>query len=171
MKTGRLIAFAGIAAAASVLVTSRASAVDPGPDRTAVEAVVRDYEQAIQEFDFKRADSMLAPGAVWIEDSKPLPADYFPQWWHDAKAAGVRIINRPHDFTTHVQGSVAWVTLFVDVTCLSENAKSRQMCADNFPETPRSDPDKFINNYVESEVLVKAGAEWHIAMGHTSRLP
>jgi hypothetical protein len=158
-------------AVAGVLMALPAYAVGIELDRAAVETVVRNFEQAVQEYDFKRANSMLESGAQWIEDSKPGPADYWPQWWLDAKVAGVRIINRPYDFTTRVEGSVAWVTLTVEVTCLSNNAKGQQMCADNYHGKPTSDTRKLVENFAESEVLVKSGHEWRIALGHTSRIP
>lgn len=40
-------------------------------DKAAVEATVRGYEEAVQQFDFAKADPLLARNAKWIERSAP----------------------------------------------------------------------------------------------------
>lgn len=150
---------------------SRASEV-----AVAVEATVRDFEQAVQEYNFAKANSFLTPEARWIDGSLPgkLEEVDWP-WFEKLKEAGVRMINRPHDFDTHVQGDVAWVTLSVDVTFSTDSAEAQKLLLQ----------DSTVKEYclsqathvscggtaVESEVLVKTQSGWKIALGHTSLLP
>ncbi len=63
------------------------------------------------------------------------------------------------------------MTLTIEVTCISGNAKGRELCADSFPGARKGDPGRTVKNYVESEVLIKAGNAWQIALEHTSRIP
>lgn len=134
-------------------------------EKSAVEATVRDFEQAAQDYNHAKVISLLTPEARWIEDSLPAKVDdlEWPQF-EKAKAAGVRIINRPHDFETHVQGDVAWVTLIVDVTLIADSPETQKFLhLDKVGEVTVS--------FVESEVLVKTPSGWKIALGDTSRLP
>ena len=125
---------------------------------------------------FKKQDSLLAPGARWIERSLPLPAAYDGTgFFVQAQAAKVRLSNRPHDFDIHIQGDVAWVTVLVDVTTISDNEEARALLArTETEETGKpSPPDQreWRATYVESEVLVRSARGWKIALAHTSRLP
>ncbi|MGA2855405.1 MAG: nuclear transport factor 2 family protein [Candidatus Sulfotelmatobacter sp.] len=98
-------------------------------ERSAVEATVRDFEQAFQDYDNAKLNSLLTPDARWIENSLPNKIDRDWQW-HDkakAEAAGIRINNRPHDFETHVQGDVAWVTVTLDNTASADRAEGREV--------------------------------------------
>src|ERR1700749_1299800 len=45
------------------------------------EATVRAYEHACEQYDFAKANSMLAPGARWIENSMPEPAEFTGDGW------------------------------------------------------------------------------------------
>jgi ketosteroid isomerase-like protein len=91
------------------------------------------------------------------------------------KPAKVRLSNRPHDFDIHIQGDVAWVTVLVDVTTISDNEEARALLARmETEETGKpSPPDQreWRATYVESEVLVRTAGGWKIALAHTSRLP
>lgn len=145
-------------------------------DKTAVEATVRAMEDAVQAYDFTRQDSLLAPGARWIERSRPeLAAFDGTGFFVEAKAAKVLLTNHPHDFDIHVQGGVAWVTLLVDVTSIASNETARALLArTEAQETGKpSPPDQreWRATYTESEVLVKPPRGWKIVLGHTSRLP
>lgn len=134
-------------------------------EKAAVEATVRDFEQAAADYNHAKVSSLLTPEARWIEDSLPAKVDdlEWPQF-EKAKAAGVRIINRPHDFETHVQRDLAWVTLIVDVTLIADSPETQKFLhLDKVGEVTVS--------FVESEVLVKTPSGWKIALGHTSRLP
>jgi ketosteroid isomerase-like protein len=148
----------------------------PLEEERAVEATVRAYEKAIQEYDFPKADTFLAPNAKWIERSLPESAAYDGTgFFVDAKAARVRLTNEPHDFHTQIQGSVAWVTLLVDVTTIADNAAAGSLLARTEAEETgkMSDPNQgtWRASYVESEVLVRTPDGWKISMAHTSRLP
>ena len=151
--------------------------VTKSDDKAAVEAIVRDYEEAVQLFDFSRADALLAPNAKWIERSMPEAAAMGEGagFWAEAKEAKVRVTNRPYDFEIHLQGDVAWVTLLVDVTMMTDNESARTLLARiETEETGKtSDPNQGVwrATYTESEVLVKTLSGWRISLGHTSRLP
>lgn len=139
-------------------------------EKIAVEATVPAYEQALQEYDFDKANSLLMPDAKWIEDSYPEPAairaDNFGDWWQQAKAARLRVTNHPRDFSTHIQGGVAWVIVLVDVGHVADNDAARAF-------TRRDHPNEreWVTHFVESEVLVKTASGWKIALAHTSSLP
>jgi ketosteroid isomerase-like protein len=136
-------------------------------DKNDVEATIRGYEQAVQDFDFEKANSLLAPDAVWIEeDSIPAPANQWPEWWQKAKAARLRITNQPHDFDIRIHGDVAHVVLLVDTKTMVDNETAHAF-------TMRTHPNEreWQVTAVESEVLIKTPSGWRIALGHTSLLP
>jgi ketosteroid isomerase-like protein len=136
-------------------------------ERSTVEATVRAFEQAVQEFDFVKANSLLAPDAHWIEeDSSPTLANAWSPWWQDAKAAKLRMTNRPHDFDVHIHGEVAWVTVFVDTVTKVDNDAARTLTKDNHPNER-----EWVTLAVETEVLLKTSQGWKIVLGHTSILP
>jgi ketosteroid isomerase-like protein len=136
-------------------------------EKRAVESTVRAFEQAVQEFDFSKANSLLAPDARWIEEeSPPAPANEWSQWWQDAKAAKLRMTNRPHDFEIHIHGEVAWVTVFVDTTIKVDNDAARALTKNNHPNER-----EWTTHAVETEVLLKTPHGWKIVLGHTSILP
>jgi ketosteroid isomerase-like protein len=150
----------------------------PNDERAAVEATVRGYEEAIQNFDFNKANSFLAPDAKWIERSPAQTAAIDGTgggFWTEAKATKVRLKNEPHDFDIHVQGNVAWTTLFVDVTTTADTDAARNLLARTETEETGalSDPSQreWRGTYVESEVLTKTPSGWKISLAHTSRLP
>ena len=158
------------------VMNAETSSPPAGGEEKTVEATVRAYEQAIQEYDFAKADSFLAPNAKWIERSLPQPAAYDGTgFFAEAKEARVRLTNEPHDFHTQIQGSVAWVTLLVDVTTIADNVGAGSLLARTETEETgkMSDPNQgtWRASYVESEVLVRTPDGWKIAMAHTSRLP
>jgi ketosteroid isomerase-like protein len=145
-------------------------------DKSAVEETVRAMEDAVQAYDFTRQDSLLAPGARWIERSRPeLAAFDGTGFFVEAKAAKILLTNHPHDFDIHIQGDVAWVTLLVDVATIASNETGRALLArTEVEETGKPSPDdqrEWRATYVESEVLVKTPRGWKIVLGHTSRLP
>lgn len=136
-------------------------------DKSAVEATIRAFEQAVQEFDFTKANSLLAPDARWIEEgSAPAPADQWSEWWQRAKAARLVMTNRPHDFDIRVRGEVAWVTVLVDTTTHVDSDAARALTLHDHP-TERT----WVTHAVETEVLLKTEQGWRIALGHTSLLP
>jgi len=142
-------------------------------EKSAVEATVRGMEEAVQAYDFARQDSLLVPGARWIEHSRPQPAAFDGTgFFVEAKAAKVRLTNQPHDFDIHIQGDVAWITVLVDVTTIADNEAARALLArSEIEETSPPRQREWRATYVESEVLVKTPSGWKIALGHTSRLP
>ena len=147
-------------------------------ERSAVDPTVRDFEQAFQDYDNAKLNSLLTPDARWIENSLPNKIDRDWQWHDKAKAAaaGIRINNRPHDFETHVQGDVAWVTVTLDNTASADRAEGREVLLRSYnrPEQDCSSQGTSVSckgTWVESMVLVKTPSGWKIALGHGSRLP
>jgi ketosteroid isomerase-like protein len=142
-------------------------------EKSAAEATVRDLEQAAQDYNHAKVLSLLTPNARWIESSLPTKVDdlEWPQF-EKAKAAGVRITNRPHDFETHVQGDVAWVTLTLDSTFSADSAEGQKFLLQGLKEYCLSQATivSCSVTFVESEVLVKTPSGWKIALGHTSRV-
>jgi len=144
-------------------------------EKSAVEATVRGFEQAVQEFNRTLVNSFLTPDARWIEESLPVKFDDAWQPFDGLKAAGIRITYRLHDFETHVQGDVAWVTLTIDGTFSADSAEGQKFLL----EDPASKEACLLQathvscevTFVESEVLVKTPSGWKIALGNTSNLP
>jgi hypothetical protein len=141
-------------------------------EKSAVEATVRGFEQAVQDYNHPKADSLFTPEARWIEGSLPRKIEDEWQLVDKLKAAGIRIAYRLHDFETHVQGDVAWVTLTIDGTFSADSAEGQKL----LPHKTESgcvvgNPCESRMTYVESEVLVKTASGWKIALGHTTALP
>ncbi len=144
----------------------------PNDDEAAVAATVKEFEESMQTFDLAKANSVLAPGARWIENSLPGPANDW-SWWESARAAGIRVSTRVHDLTVTVDGNVAWVTLIIDATFHADTMEGQKLLAAgvaNGDAAPSNDPSEQAGTYVESEVLIRTTAGWKIALGHTSRL-
>jgi hypothetical protein len=164
-------AFAPCLAAIAFFGTSYAAGADT--EKAAVEDSVRAYEMAVQSYAIDKANALLAPGARWIEGSKASAADHWSGWWYKAKAAGVKVTNRPYDFDIRIEGSVAWVTLTVEVVCRAETAAGQKLIADEDAGRfgPASkDPREVSETFAESEVLLKTPNGWRIVLGHTSRI-
>jgi ketosteroid isomerase-like protein len=145
-------------------------------EKSAVEATVRGFEQAVQEYNHARVNSLLTPEARWIEDSLPAKEDDLEwPWFEKAKASGVRITYQVHNFETHVQADVAWVTLTIDGTFSADSAEGQKLLLQD-PTAKENCLSQATHvscgvTFVESEVLVKTPGGWKIALGHTSRLP
>jgi len=141
-------------------------------EKSAVEATVRGFEQAVQEFNRAKVNSFLAPDARWIENSLPVKFDDEWQRFDKAQAAGVRITYQLHDFENHVQGDVAWVTLTIDGTFSADSAEGQKLLPRKAESgCVPSNPCESRMTFVESEVLVKTSSGWRIALGHTTALP
>jgi ketosteroid isomerase-like protein len=145
----------------SFLLAPGVRAASQEDDKKAAEIVVRSFEQAVQEFDFDKADSFLAPDARWIENSYPGPVEPgLRRAFQRYKDAKVRIDYHPQDAEVHVSGDVAWVTITLNSTW------------DAGPAGALSDgKSKAHLIFVESEVLVRTPGGWKIVLGHTTRLP
>jgi ketosteroid isomerase-like protein len=142
-------------------------------EKSAVEATVRDLEQACQDYNLAKVRSLLTPGARWIEGSLPVKIDDEWQWFDKAKAVGVRITYRVHDFETHVQGDVAWVTETTDGTFAADTSEGQRLLLLSAKEycSSRETHVSCEIAFAESMVLVKTPSGWKIALGHTSSLP
>ncbi len=148
-------------------------------EKSAVEATVRGLEQAVQDYNLDKVNCFFMPEARWIEHSFPNNVDAVWQSFEKLKAAGIHITYRLHDFETHVQGDVAWVTLTLDGTFSADTAEGQQILLTPTPNHPTPNTEcssqgthvSCVTSYVESEVLVKTPSGWKIALDHTSRLP
>ena len=158
--------FAATALAVYVLVAPGTRAVGQQDDKKAVENVVRAFEQAVEDYDFDKCNSLLMPQTEWIGAMPSLPGPAPVSKGLDElrayKEAKVKLINRPHDVVVQVHGDVAWVTLIVDVTIAFENDTARAFV--------RAGPNEreWVIPYAESEVLLRTPQGWRIVLGHSS---
>jgi ketosteroid isomerase-like protein len=143
-------------------------------EKSAVEAAVRDFEQAFQDYDNAKLNSLLTPDARWIQDSLPNKIDVEWKMFDKPKAAGIRITERPHDFETHVHGDVAWVTVTIDSTSSADSAEGRELLLRPRPYRECLSQATSVSceiTGVESMVLIKTPSGWKIALGHSTLLP
>lgn len=136
-------------------------ATSPEADKQAIQSTITGFENAFGAFDFDLVDSDLTPDARWIEDSEPSPARRVPQFFRDAKAAGMHIEYRIHDMSITLNGDTAWVTLTLNGTFRASTPAARVLLGNSDLRTP---------TYVESEVLMRTPSGWKIALGHTTCL-
>jgi ketosteroid isomerase-like protein len=134
-------------------------------EKAAIEAVIRESEQAFAALDCEKVDSSLAPGARWIEKSYPQPAQT-SAWCAKAKAAGIRIGYELHDFEVEVHGDVAWATLIIDGSFYAGTPAARALMGH-----AATDPAKWRSVAAESIVLRKIGTKWKMVLGHSSLIP
>jgi ketosteroid isomerase-like protein len=145
----------------SFLLHPGVGAANQEDDKKAAEQVVRSFEQAVQEYDFDKADSLLTPDAHWIEFGYPTPVEpWLRQVFQKFKDAKVRIDYHPQDAEVHVSGDVAWVTITLNTTLEAG------------PGAPLPNGRNHAHAiYVESEILVRTPGGWKIVLGHTTHLP
>jgi ketosteroid isomerase-like protein len=164
MIRSRKLTFTLIFGVAAILMNGLAWA--KGDDEDAVEAVVRTYEGAVEQFDFAKANSLLAPDARWIEDSYPAAAEFtgsgWSKRWKDYKVAGMKISQTLRDFNIRVRGDVAWATFSIDSTWIASTAEAKAL---------NEHLTEWKGTFVESIVLVRIRGVWKIALGHTSSIP
>jgi hypothetical protein len=140
-----------------------------------VDVTVRDFEQAVQDYNIAEATSLLTTDARWIEYSLPRKLDDL-EWpaLDKLKAAGVRITYRVHDFETHVQGDVAWVTVTTVGTFSADTAEGQKLLLQSLTKEYCSSQETHVSceiTAVESMALVKTPSGWKIALGHSTLLP
>jgi ketosteroid isomerase-like protein len=151
-------------AAATLAQSPLAQATAQQDDKKAVENVVRTFDQAVQEYDFVKANSLFTPDARWIEESYPQPiaGGGEGKWFEDAKAAKVKIVYHFRSLEAHVNGDVAWVTDILDAVFQADTDAGRALIGGKSEWHPV---------FVESEVLLKTPNGWKIVLGHTTRMP
>lgn len=143
-------------------------------EKSAVEATVRGFELAVQDYDLDKVNSFLTPEARWIEHSLPNNVDVEIQAIEKLKADGIHIAYQLHDLDAHVQGDVAWVTLNMDGTFSADSAEGQKLLLHPAPDKECTSQGAHVSceiTFVESQVLVKTPSGWKIALGHTSRVP
>ena len=142
-------------------------------EKSAVEATVREFELAVQDYNLDKVNSFLTPEARWIEHSLPNNVDVEIQTIEKLKSAGIHIAYRLHDLDAHVQGDVAWVTLNMDGTFSADSAEGQKLLLHPAPDKECMSQGSHVSceiTFVESQVLVKTPGGWKIALGHTSRV-
>jgi|SRR5271156_1563443 len=131
-------------------------------DKRAAINVVLAHEQAVQEYDLDKVDSLHTPDARVIDESYPHPFEPDERrGWQLYKDAGIHVEYHPRDAVADVRGNVAWVTVTLPSNWTADTPAGRAMlggCA-------------WRATYVESFILVKTPAGWKIAFRHTSLLP
>jgi len=149
----------------SILVSAFAAASE-ADEKVAVETVVRSLEHAIEQYDFEKANSFMAPDAQWIENSYPGTALFDgksagSKHWEANKAANLHISYKIRNVETRIRGDVAWLTLAIDTTTKADNPAALAL-NDNLPE--------WQGTFIESYVLTKDGESWKVVLAHTSFL-
>ena len=128
--------------------------------KSAVDVVLAD-EQAVQEYDLDKVDSLHTPDARVIEESYPHAFEPDErQGWQINKDAGVHVAYHPRDAAAEVRGNVAWVTLTLPSRWTADSPAGRAMIGGEWHAT-----------FVESFILVKTPVGWKITFRHTSQLP
>lgn len=131
-------------------------------DKKAAINVALAHEQAVQEFDFDKMDSLHTPDARVIEESHPHPFEPDQrQSWQLIKEAGLHVVYHPEDAVADVRGNVAWVTLTLHSTWTADTPAGRAQLGGSVER----------ETYVETFILVKTPEGWKIAFRHTSTLP
>jgi ketosteroid isomerase-like protein len=131
-------------------------------DKKAAINVVLAHEQAVQEYDLDKVDSLHMPDARVIEESYPHPFEPGErQGWQEYKDAGVHVEYHPRDAVAEVRGDVAWVTVTLPSSWRADTPAGRVMLGGS---TWRA-------TYEESFILVKTPAGWKIDFRHTTILP
>lgn len=159
----RLISLVSVSAfAASLLAAPGTRAIAQQDDKKAVEAVIRTFEQAVQEYDFAKANSFFTPDARWIEESYPQSIPDIEKWFENAKVAKVVIAYHFRELEVRVEGNVAWVIDTLEGTFQADTEAGRTLLGGKSEQRPV---------FVESEVLVRTPEGWKIVLGHTTHLP
>lgn len=130
-------------------------------DKKAAINVVLAHEQAVQDSDFDRVDSLHTPDARVIEESFPHPFEPDErQGWQVYKDAGVHVEYHPQNAVAEVRGDVAWVTLTLRSNWRADTPTGRAMIGGEWHAT-----------FVETFILIKTPGGWKITFRHTSQLP
>jgi hypothetical protein len=131
-------------------------------DKKAAINVVLAHEQACQNYDFDKMDSLHTPDARGMEESYPQPFEPAErQGYQPYKDAGVRIEYHPQDAVAEVRGNVTWVTVTLHSVWNADTPAGRIVLGGS----------EWHATYVESFILVKTSEGWKIAFGHTTILP
>lgn len=139
--------------------TTRTSEED---DKKAAINVVLAHEQAVQEYDWDKMDSLHTPDARVIEES--YPHSFEPnarQGWQEYKDAGVHVEYHPRDAVAEVRSNVAWVTVTLPSNWRADTPAGRAILGGSAWQA----------TYSESFILVKTPEGWKIAFRHTTILP
>ena len=131
-------------------------------DKQAAINVVLAHEQAFENYDFDKVDSLNTPDVRSIEESYPHPFEPTERRdFQSFKDAGIRIAYHPQDAVAEVRGDVAWVTVTLHSVWTADTPAGRTILGGSVWRV----------TFVESFVLVKTPGGWKIALGHTNALP
>ena len=131
-------------------------------DKQAAINVVLAHEQAFEQYDFDKVDSLNTPDVRSIEESYPHPFEPTERRdFQSFKDAGIRIAYHPQDAVAEVRGDVAWVTVTLHSVWTADTPAGRAILGGSVWHV----------TFVESFVLEKTPAGWKIALGHTNALP
>jgi membrane-associated protease RseP (regulator of RpoE activity) len=145
-----------------VLAACRTRTTSEEDDKKAAINIVLAHEQAVQEFNFDKVDSLHTPDARVIEESHPHPFEPDErQGWQLNKEAGLHVVYHPEDAVADVRGNVAWVTLTLHSTWTADSPAGRALLGGSVER----------ETYAESFILVRTPGGWKIAFRHTSTLP
>jgi ketosteroid isomerase-like protein len=145
-----------------VLAACKARTASEEDDKKAAISVVLAHEQACQNYDFDKVDSLHTPDARVIEESYPHPLEPAERQGYQAfKDAGIRIDYHPQDAVAQVRGDVAWVTVTLHSVWTADTPAGQAMLGVR----------EGYATYVENFVLMKTPAGWKIALGHSTMVP
>jgi membrane-associated protease RseP (regulator of RpoE activity) len=144
-----------------VLAACRTRTSDEDDKKAAINVVLA-HEQAVQEYDLDKADSLHTPDARVIEDSHPHPFEPDERRsWQIYKDAGMHVAYDPQDAVADVRGNIAWVTVTLHSVWTAATPVARAMLGGS----------EWRGTWVETFILVKTPGGWKIAFRHTSTLP
>jgi hypothetical protein len=145
-----------------VLAACRTRTASEEDDKKAAINVVLAHEQAFEQYDFDKLDSLNTPDVRSIEESYPHPFEPTERRdFQSVKDAGIRINYHPQDAVAEVRGDVAWVTVTLHSVWTADTPAGRTILGGSVWRV----------TFVESFVLVKTPGGWKIALGHTNALP
>lgn len=160
------------------LATVGCSTPVPQPfDAQGVEAVIRDFNGAIQAHQFDSASALLASDARWIEAGRPAPAADMIDLFRTLDSLGFGIQYELSDFSVHGEGDVGWATWASEGSFTTSSAEGKDLLRTyveaGWPGAVDSSSVEWRAAvlFIESAVLQRQNGAWTIVLGHSTDLP
>jgi len=165
------VATAAILLALTATACTATVPVDPGADRSAVEAALTKWPMVLEQYDWDGIASLTDSSTTWIEEGPPVPIVALLGIFRTLDSAQVAIdYGELRDLKLEVQEDMAWAYWVVDGAFTTDTDAGRAWFR---AYTGTTDPEQreWRFRWVESAVLRRTGGEWRFVFGHTSRLP
>jgi ketosteroid isomerase-like protein len=146
-------------------------------DAQGVEAVIRDFNGALQANEFDSASALLASDARWIEAGRPVPAADLIDLFRTLGSLGFGLQYEVSDFSVHGQGDFGWATWASEGSYTVSSAEGKDLVrtylAAGWPFAVDSSSVEWRAAVlsIESAVLQRQNGAWKIVLGHTTDLP